>query len=245
MEDEYITDDMLIGRDVMKQADVSFQGGKVSMSKIVTECEVNDESFIGRIQAMDTTEEDGVANVDLTHIEDTNIRSTLKSLIEAYQPKTPEKSQIEMKVNLTDDVPVYEKARHLSPKEKDIVNGIVQEWLRDGICRPSVSSYTSPVLLRPKKNGWRLCVDFRRLNRKVVRDRFPLPIMDDVIDVLQNAVVYSTIDLRNGFFHVPDGQYEFMKAPFGFTNSPAMFQRLINVIFRQLMQERVVAPAPG
>lgn len=145
------------------------------------------------------------------------------------------------------------------------MNDTIEDWLKNRVCRPSNSTYASPVLLRPKKIYGRLCVDFRRLNKKVVRDRFPIPLMEDVMDILQTARRFSTLDLRDGFFHVdvhedsvkylsfivPDGQYEFLKAPFGFTNSQPMFQRLINIIFRKLIQEKIVAtylddlPIPG
>lgn len=265
VKDDYISDDLLIGKDILNQADVHIRCGKVTMSKIVTECEENDETFIGRIRAINYVETDNVPEVDLSHIKDENIKSTVQTMVQNYKPKIPEKSKVEMKICLTDEIPVYEKARRLSPKERTIVNDIIKGWLKDGVCRPSTSPYASPIVLRPKKVGWRLCVDFRRLNKKVVRDRFPLPIMEDVMDVLQAARIYTTLDLRDGFFHVdvhedsvkclafivPDGQYEFLKAPFGFTNSPPMFQRLINIIFRQLMHEKIVAtylddlPIPG
>lgn len=77
------------------------------------------------------------------------------------------------------------------------------EWLKDGIIRPSQSQYASPVVLVKKKNGtYRVCFDYRRLNKKVVKDRFPLPLIEDLIDVLAGASVYSTIDMKNGFFHI-------------------------------------------
>ncbi|GFT44864.1 retrovirus-related Pol polyprotein from transposon 412 [Trichonephila clavipes] len=81
----------------------------------------------------------------------------------------------------------------------------------------------------------------RKLNQKLVKDKFPLPIIEDVLDTLQEAKVYSTLDLRNGFFHVdvdedcrkytsfivPDGQFEFNKVPFGLSTSPGVFQRYV------------------
>jgi len=92
------------------------------------------------------------------------------------------------------------------------------------------------------------------LNKKIIKDRYPLPLIEDQLDRLQDARVFSTIDLKNGFFHVrmdessvkytsfivPDGQYEFLRVPFGLCNSPAVFQRFINVIFRDLMKQKIV-----
>ncbi|GFU53674.1 hypothetical protein TNCV_1470781 [Trichonephila clavipes] len=99
-----------------------------------------------------------------------------------------------------------------------------------------------------------MCIDYRKLNQKLVKDKFPLPIIEDVLDTLQEAKVYSTLDLRNGFFHVdvnedcrkytsfivPDGQFEFNKVPFGLSTSPGVFQRYISSIFRDLTRKGIV-----
>lgn len=99
-----------------------------------------------------------------------------------------------------------------------------------------------------------MCVDYRKLNKKIVRDRYPLPLIEDQLDLLQGAKVFSTIDLQNGFFHVavepdsrkytsfvvPDGQYEFLRVPFGLCNSPAVFQKFVNAVFRELIREKIV-----
>lgn len=79
---------------------------------MVTECEENDETFIGRIRAINYVElEDNVPEIDLNHIKDENVKAKVQSMIENYKPKIPEKSQVEMKICLTDEIPVYEKAR--------------------------------------------------------------------------------------------------------------------------------------
>ncbi|GBN99673.1 Retrovirus-related Pol polyprotein from transposon 17.6, partial [Araneus ventricosus] len=128
-------------------------------------------------------------------------------------------------------------------------------WLDQGIVRQSSSEYASPIVLVKKKDGTaRLCVDYRKLNRKLVKDRFPLPLIEDVLDKLQDAKEYSTLDLKNGFFHVevnedckhftsfvvPDGQFEFNKVPFGLSTSPSVFQRYVYSIFRELMRKGIV-----
>lgn len=92
------------------------------------------------------------------------------------------------------------------------------------------------------------------LNKKIIKDRYPLPLIEDQLDQLQDAKVFSIIDLKNGFFHVrmdeasirytsfivPDGQYEFLRVPFGLCNSPSVFQRFINAIFRDLVKQKIV-----
>ncbi|GFY12607.1 hypothetical protein TNCV_2447981 [Trichonephila clavipes] len=99
-----------------------------------------------------------------------------------------------------------------------------------------------------------MCIDYRKLNQKLVKDKFPLPIIEDVLDTLQEAKVYSTLDLRNGFFHVdvdedcrkytsfivPDGQFEFNKVPFGLSTSPGVFQSYVSSIFRDLTRKGIV-----
>ncbi|GBM10825.1 Retrovirus-related Pol polyprotein from transposon 297 [Araneus ventricosus] len=120
-----------------------------------------------------------------------------------------------------------------------------------------VKKYSSPVVIVRKKDGTpRVCIDYRKLNKVVVKDRFPLPLIEDILDRLQGSRVFSTIDLKNAFFHVDvnkdsrkytsfvthEGQYQFLKVPFGLCNSPAVFQRYINTIFRPLINDGIVLP---
>ncbi|GFX20636.1 retrovirus-related Pol polyprotein from transposon 17.6 [Trichonephila clavipes] len=109
-------------------------------------------------------------------------------------------------------------------------------------------------MVKKKDGSSRMCIDYRKLNQKLVKDKFPLPIIEDVLDTLQEAKVYSTLDLRNGFFHVdvdedcrkyasfivPDGQFEFNKVPFGLSTCPGVFQRYVSSIFRDLTRKGIV-----
>ncbi|GFU15104.1 transposon Tf2-6 polyprotein [Trichonephila clavipes] len=189
------------------------------------------------------------------HVTNPQIRRELFELISNYEPKKTEMTNVSMRIILKDDIPVYQPARRLSFSENQDVNKQIDEWLEQGIVRPSSSEYASPIVLVKKKDGTtRLCVDYRRLNRKLVKDRFPLPLIEDVLDRLQGAKVYTTLDLKNGFFHVdvnedckhltsfvvPDGQFEFNKVPFGLSTSPSVFQRYVYSIFRELMRKGIV-----
>jgi len=122
---------------------------------------------------------------------------------------------------------------------------------------PCSSEYASQVVVVKKRDGTpRVCVDYRALNRIVSKDRYPLPLIEDILDRLQDARVFSSIDLKNGFFHVSvskevrkytsfvthNEQYQFLKVPFGFCNLPAIFQRFINVIFNDLTARGVALP---
>lgn len=129
--------------------------------------------------------------------------------------------------------------------------------MEEKVIQPSASPYAVPVVPVPKKNGeTRLCVDYRPVNRKIIKDRYPLPVIDDQIDSLEGAKIFSTLDLRNGYLHVPvepesrkytafiisSGQYEFLRAPFGLCTSAPMFMRFINTIFAELITEGTVIP---
>ncbi|GFV01112.1 hypothetical protein TNCV_1010331 [Trichonephila clavipes] len=109
-------------------------------------------------------------------------------------------------------------------------------------------------MVKKKDGSSRTCIDYRKLNQKLVKDKFPLPLIEDVLDTLKEVKVYSTLDLRNGFFHVdvdedcrkytsfivPDGQFEFSKYPFGLSTSPGVFQHYVSSIFRDLTRKGIV-----
>ncbi|GFW26732.1 retrovirus-related Pol polyprotein from transposon 17.6 [Trichonephila clavipes] len=160
-----------------------------------------------------------------------------------------------MIIILKDEEPVCQHPRRLAFTERQEVNKQIEEWLNEGIIRPSSAEYASPIVMVKKKDGSsRMCIDYTKLNQKLVKDKFPLPIIEDVLDTLQEAKVYSTLDLRNGFFHVdvdedcrkytsfivPDGQFEFNKVPFGLSTSPGVFQRYVSSIFRDLTRKGIV-----
>ncbi|GFW68412.1 hypothetical protein TNCV_1191111 [Trichonephila clavipes] len=160
-----------------------------------------------------------------------------------------------MRIILKDEEPVCQPPRRLAFTERQEVNKQIEEWLNEGIIRPSSAEYASPIVMVKKKDGSsRTCIDYRKLNQKLVKDKFPLPIIEDVLDTLQEAKVYSTLDLRNGFFHVdvdedcrkytsfivPDGQFEFNKVPFRLSTSPGVFQRYVSSIFRDLTRKGIV-----
>ena len=103
-------------------------------------------------------------------------KTRIEKLIQNYEPNTKTDTRTETKITLLDNIPVCSNPRRLAPRVKKIVTQQLDEWLTEGIIRPSVSDYSSPVVVVPKKDGTcRVCIDYRRLNAKIIRDRFPMP----------------------------------------------------------------------
>ena len=143
----------------------------------------------------------------------------------------------------------------LSPKEHEELQAQIEDLLAQGHIRPSASPYGAPVLFVPKKDGrWRMCVDYRALNRQTIRDRYPLPRIDDFLDRLGKARHFTTLDLASGYhqiavkeedipktaFRTQRGQFEFVVMPFGVTNAPSTFQRMMNSLFKEELDDYVL-----
>lgn len=186
--------DLLIGADFIDTVDMSLRGGMISINPI-REKTTNDETR-PEIFLINVHDQGSNADIDVSLI--LKHQDTVTNMISEYKPNKTHEIDVKMTIILKDDEPVYQKARRLSQYEKDIVNAQVDEWKKEGIIRESISDFASPVVLVKKKNGsHRLCVDYRMLNKKIIKDRYPLPLIENQIDRLQNARVFSTIDLKN------------------------------------------------
>ena len=143
----------------------------------------------------------------------------------------------------------------MSPSELQELKSLLSELLAKDFIAPSASPFAAPVLFVSKKDGSRrLCTDFRALNQITVKNRYPLPRIEDLQDCLQKAKVFSKIDLTSGYWQIPIrredqrktafrtryGHYEWKVMPFGLCNAPATFQRMMNEIFRDFLDVCVV-----
>ena len=190
--------------------------------------------------------------LDASHGMPPKARAILKNFADVFEdmpPGLPPMRQIGHTIDTGSAAPVSKPAYRLSPKEKAEVERQVKDLLARGLIRPSQSPYGSPVLFVQKKDGsLRMCVDYRALNHITAKDKYPLPRIDDLLDKLKGAKVFSSVDLQSGYhqiriadedvqktaFKTHEGLYEFLVLPFGLTNAPAAFQREMKAVFDHL-----------
>lgn len=151
--------------------------------------------------------------------------------------------------------PPYLRIYHMSPLELAEVKRQLTDLIDMGLIQPSKSPYGAPILFVPKKNGkLRMCIDYRALNKITVKNRYPLPRIDELMDQLHGATVFSKLDLQSGYwqiriaeqdvpktaFRTRYGHFEWKVMPFGLTNAPATFQHLMNKILQPYLDKFVV-----
>ncbi|GJX25793.1 putative reverse transcriptase domain-containing protein [Tanacetum coccineum] len=171
-------------------------------------------------------------------------------------PELPPVRQVEFQINLVPGAaPVARAPYRLAWSEMEELSTQLQELSDKGFIRPSSSPWGAPVLFVKKKDGsFRMCINYRELNKLTVKNRYPLLRIDDLFDQLQGSSVYSKIDLRSGYhqlrvrdeyipktaFRTRYGHYKFQVMPFGLTNAPAVFMDLMNRVCRPYLDKFMI-----
>lgn len=183
-----------------------------------------------------------------------NICKTYSDLFYLPDDQLTHTSTLEHEINLTNPTPINTKSYRYPEIHKQEVNKQIDKMLKQGIIKPSISPWSAPLWVVPKKldaskvQKWRLVIDYRRLNDVTIGDAFPLPQIDEILDQLGHSKYFSTLDLASGFhqipvkdsdqqktaFTTPLGHYEFTRMPFGLKNAPSTFQRLMNSVLSGL-----------
>ncbi|XP_052726015.1 uncharacterized protein LOC128194444 [Vigna angularis] len=190
---------------------------------------------------------------------DSNGRSVVDEFPDVFPeeiPGLPPPREVEFTIDLvTTAAPISVQPYRMALAELIELKKQIEELLDKQFIRPSVSPWGAPVLLVKKKDGSsRLCIDYRQLNKLTIKNKYPLPRIDDLLDQLHGATVFSKIDLRSGYhqirvkeddiqktaFRSRYGHYEYVVMPFGVTNAPAIFMDYMNRIFRPYLDKFVV-----
>ena len=156
------------------------------------------------------------------------------------------------KIDSGNNAPIKQRPRRLPYTYRDEAGKHIKEMLDKNVIQPSTSAWASPVVLVRKKDGQlRFCVDYRKLNQISKCEAFPLPNISDLLDSLQDAKMFSTLDLHSAYWQIPmdptdcektafttqNGLYEFLRMPFGLASAPSTFQRMMEIVLSGLSFE--------
>ncbi|GJX90239.1 putative reverse transcriptase domain-containing protein [Tanacetum coccineum] len=189
-------------------------------------------------------------------LEDVPINKDFPDVFPEDFPGLSQTRLVEFQIDLVPGAaPVARAPYRLAPSEMKELSEQLKELSDKGFIRPSSSPWGAPVLFVKKKDGsFRMCIDYRELNKLTVKNRYPLPRIDDLFDQLQGSSIYSKIDLRSGYhqlrvreedisktaFRTRYGHYEFQVMPFGLTNAPAVFMDLMNRVCKPYLDKFVI-----
>lgn len=237
--------DLLIGADLCRSAVIDFQNGVLILG---------DRKF--RMQCAGILP--GAQHVVAVSGIPRSCYEVLNSVIGTYRdifstkttPVNAAKSLEPAVIDTGGHPPIKQPGYRMPLTKRQKVEECVQEMLQDKIIQPSSSSWSSPITLTDKRDGsTRFCVDYRKLNAITRKDAHPLPLIQDVFDQVAGSKIFSTLDLKSGYWQVPMesssipktafschlGLFEFLRMPFGLTNAPAIFQRAMNKVLTGLI----------
>lgn len=203
-----------------------------------------------------------VCSIDSATLADQDWPPEIKELISQYSSIFEEPTGLPPARSGDHQIPLIPGAQpfrlrsyHYNPAQKEEIEKQIHEMLHKGWIQFSSSPFSSPILLVKKKTGdWRLCVDFRHLNALTIKNKYPLPIIDEILDELFGASWFTSLDLSSGFhqirlksgeefktaFQTHHSHHEYKVMPYGVTGGPATFQGIMNVILAPLLRKCVV-----
>lgn len=243
---EFLTTPIIVGTDVLNREGVTYV--RTRDQQYLTYKQGRTDNVMCALSTDDIPIKTSLTGSDLDRMLDL-INEFSKFLISGTAATTVNTGSMSIKLN--NATPVNYRPYRLSLPEILKVRQIIQELLDKKIIRESESEYASPILLVKKKDGSdRMCVDYRKLNEITVKDRFPLPLIDDQIDRLGKHKFFTSLDMATGFhqipmdeeaipltgFVTPEGHYEYLKMPYGLANAPVVYQRIMSKTLRRQLE---------
>ena len=209
-------------------------------ASVSSNCQINPDTL---------TELTAALSPNLNNSDRKKILDTLMSFPDVLNDGLGFTSVLSHQVRTGNSPPIKQYPRRLPYHYRGEIKQQVSDMLEKGVIQPSTSPWASPVVLVKKKDGsYRFCVDYRKLNLVTQQDAHPLPRVDDLLDSLNGNQIFSTLDLRSGYWQVsmfpedrektafitPDGLFEFLRMPYGLSTAPATFARAIGIILSGL-----------
>lgn len=224
---------VIIGRDILKNAKVNL----VSAGKNV-EKEIETEILnIDTCEVVDGVDKSLIINPEICHAKQLALRDLYVKEYVERPAESKVNAELELRINNVQNF--HFSPRRLSHLQKEQLRKILDNLLEKEIIRTSNSEYVSPMVLVQKKTGeCRMCIDYRTLNKYILRDNYPIPVIEDQLNVLKNKKYFSVLDLKDRFYHIrmakdsikftafvtPLGQFEFLKMLFGLKSASTRFQ---------------------
>lgn len=251
----------ILGRDFLANCPFKITvGDKIVINNVNKTENSNSDHFLDEIMTIDYDERQNPKEIvrvgeQIDHPVRLEVENVCKQYLEDVENNKSVGHEYFMQIKLKHEQPITFTPRRISYADKQKLQVILDELLKNNIIRPSKSPYASPIVLVHKKNNEiRLCVDFRALNDITIKDNYPTPLIDDHLDRLKDKNYFSSLDLKNGFFHVkmhpdsikytsfttPLGQFEYLRMPFGLTNAPREFNRFTAQVFENLIRENKI-----
>ncbi|GJX93872.1 putative reverse transcriptase domain-containing protein [Tanacetum coccineum] len=234
--------DVVIGMDWLSK-----YHARIIYDKKVVCIPINGETLIIRVMEKKSDEK---------RLEDIPVVREFQEVFPEDLPGLPLVRQVEFQIDLIPGTtPVAQAPYRLAPLEMQELSDQLQELSDRDFIRPTTSPWGAPILFVKKKDeSFKMCIDYRELNKLTIKNHYPLPKIDDLFDQLQGSSVYSKIDLRSGYhqlrvrdedipktaFRIRYGHYEFQVMPFGLTNAPAVFMDLMNRVCKPYLDKFVI-----